>query len=97
MVLIACGSNAAGHRVLELVELCLQQVLGLIWGGKEGKPALVIRVSNAICWDPVVDEPALDLGDGLVRWRECFDDLFGAPVFSVVLRFWVGSISIAIF
>lgn len=42
MVLVTRRCNTASYRVLELVELCLQQVLGLIRSRKKGKPTLVV-------------------------------------------------------
>jgi hypothetical protein len=67
MVELASRHDTTGDRVLILVVLRVEELLGFFSGCIESEPASIFRVGNSLCRDTVFNKPFSNLSLGLLR------------------------------
>lgn len=77
VVFVTSCSIVSSGAVLELMVLGVQQILDFLSGGIEGKPCLVVRMSNSAIRDTILYKPIANSSQCLLRRRKFGDDLVG--------------------
>jgi len=62
--------------------------------GIKSKPPLVVKVRDTFTRESGLDQPGSDALDGALPWSKSIDYLLSRPVFAIILRFRVGSITL---
>lgn len=91
-VVLACYMSLPACLVLPFVVFGIHQGLGLGYTDIRMEPVETLGLLDAVAGDSVFCQPFENSCNRFIRWSECFGNLLGSPMLSVVRRFWMRDI-----
>lgn len=91
VILLTAYAQFASSIVLVLVKFSVQQAFNLGRGCIESEPTFVLRMNDSVCRYAGSNDPITNGIDCFLQGGKCVVNLFGGPMFSIVLGLGIGS------